>query len=69
MNLPILNQTPYRGIVTLEAESYDKITEIFTDPEYLERVVPSSRNFFDSEKSVWIGGGIADFFSKPPSKC
>lgn len=53
-------------MATFEAESYEKITAIFTDPEYLERVVPDEHKFCDMAKCVWIGGGVADVINKRP---
>lgn len=54
----------FRGVMVWEAESYDKITAILSDPEYLERVVPDALNFCDTEKSVWVAGGMADVINK-----
>lgn len=63
--LPVLNaQTPFRGMATFEAESYDKIAAILSDPEYRERVVPDEHKFFDAERSVWMAGGMADVVDK-----
>ena len=35
----------YDGIVVLEASSERKITEVFSDPEYLERLAPDEEKF------------------------
>jgi hypothetical protein len=51
---------PYIGIATFEAESIEKILEIFQDPEYLRVIVPDENRFLDREKSSLVAGEFAD---------
>lgn len=49
---------PYAGMAIFEAESYEKIMEVFTHPDYVRVVVPDEK-FFDRTKSAMIAGGFA----------
>ncbi|KII93020.1 hypothetical protein PLICRDRAFT_100963 [Plicaturopsis crispa FD-325 SS-3] len=43
-SLPTL---PFDGIVTLETESFEKLLEVYGDPEYARVVVPDEERFMD----------------------
>ena len=47
-----------------EAESYEKIIEVFTHPDYLRIVVPDEEKFFDRAKSTMIGGQFAELMGR-----
>ena len=42
-----------------EAESVEKIFEVFTHPEYMRVVVPDEQKFFNREKSSLVIGEVA----------
>lgn len=47
-----------------EAESFEKMMEIFTDPEYLERIVPDELRFFNKELMEVSAGQLATIIDK-----
>jgi hypothetical protein len=51
-----VNPIPYVGLAIFEAESYEKIWEVFTDPEYFRVIVPDEHKFLDREKSSLVMG-------------
>ncbi|KAJ3553104.1 hypothetical protein NM688_g3795 [Phlebia brevispora] len=55
-------RTPFWGIVTFEAESYEKINEVFQHPDYLRVVFPDEENILDRSKSLILAGEYATFF-------
>ncbi|KAF7797940.1 hypothetical protein EIP86_009147 [Pleurotus ostreatoroseus] len=55
-------QTPFWGLVTFEAESYEKINEVLTDPEYIRVVFPDEKNILDRSKSMVLAGEYVTFF-------
>lgn len=57
-------RAPYYGIAIFEAESFEKIVEVFTSEEYLRVVVPDEEKFFDRAKSTMVGGPFAEIISK-----
>ncbi|TBU29487.1 hypothetical protein BD309DRAFT_149726 [Dichomitus squalens] len=52
---------PYRGIALFEAESYDKIMEIFASEEYNAIGLPDEQKFLDRSKTGFIPGTIITF--------
>lgn len=56
--------TSHYGMAIFEAESYEKIIEVFTHPDYLRIVVPDEEKFFDRAKSTMIGGQFAELMSR-----
>lgn len=56
--------TPFYGMAIFEAESFEKLIEVFTDAEYLAVVVPDEDNFFDRTKSPLISGEFTTFLDK-----
>lgn len=56
--------TPFWGMCVFEAESYDKIIEVLSHPEYMHRVFPDEKNFLDRSKSQVISGGFATVFER-----
>ncbi|KAG5338202.1 hypothetical protein E4T56_gene16750 [Termitomyces sp. T112] len=46
------------GVIVLDAESYDKIFEVFGSEEYQRVVKPDEANFLDREKCQLLPGGI-----------
>ena len=55
-------QTSFWGLVTFEAESYDKITEVLSSPEYTKLVYPDEKNVIDRTKSQVLAGEYANIF-------
>ena len=54
-----VSPVPYVGVAIFEAESVEKIFEVFTDPEYFRVVVPDEESFFDRSKSAMLAGEFA----------
>ena len=52
-------RAPYYGIAIFEAESFEKIVEVFTSEEYLRVVVPDEHKFFDHENAQILAGPFA----------
>ena len=52
------------GQVIFEAESYDKIIEVLSHPEYISRVFPDEKNFLDRSKSQVLSGVYATMFER-----
>lgn len=56
-----------------EAESYDKIVEVLTHPEFRRTVEPDEKNFFDRSKSLVFAGTVNTFWNtdlvSPCSRC
>ncbi|KAG8532948.1 uncharacterized protein KY384_002826 [Bacidia gigantensis] len=48
----------YDGIVVLEAESEEKIKELFEDPEYLARLVPDEERFTEKKTFTMMPGWV-----------
>jgi len=59
-----VHKLPYYGMGIFEAESYAKLMEIFTDVEYLERVVANEEKFFDRTLTEVTAGSYAVFIDK-----
>ena len=55
---------PYFGMAVFEAESLEKIMEIFKDPEYHRVVVPDEDKFFDRTKTSILTGQFATIWSQ-----
>ena len=55
---------PHVGIAVFEAESYEKIIEVFTSPDYARVVVPDEEKFFDRTKTSTVAGGFATFIGQ-----
>ena len=51
-------------MATFEAESYDKIFEVFADPEYERVVFPDERKILDRSRSNVFAGEFATFWDK-----
>lgn len=56
--------TPYFGMAIFEAESYEKLLEVFQDPEYLGRVRDDEDKFFDRNLSELVAGGLVTVIDK-----
>lgn len=50
---------PFVGMAIFEAESYEKVFEVFTHPDYQRVVVPDEARFFDRSKTAMIAGELA----------
>ena len=50
---------PYAGAAIFEAESFEKIMEVFQDPEYIKVVVPDEMKFMQREKCQMVAGQLA----------
>lgn len=64
MGLP---SVPYYGMAIFEAESYEKIFQVFINQEYSEVIVPDEEKFFDRTKSLMIAGDLATFLDQVPA--
>ena len=56
------------GQVIFEAESYDKIIEVLSHPEYQQRVFPDEKCILDRSKSQVISGQFATIFEPERSR-
>ncbi|KAL7281347.1 hypothetical protein PYCCODRAFT_1364835 [Trametes coccinea BRFM310] len=54
----------YRGIAVFEAESYEKIFEVFQSEEYKRVVLPDEANFIERSKTGFVAGDLVTFISK-----
>ena len=52
----------YDGLVVLEAESYEKILEIFDDEDYKRLAVPEEGEFVDRSATRLVPAGFATIF-------
>ncbi|THH15368.1 hypothetical protein EUX98_g9478 [Antrodiella citrinella] len=59
-----LYKSPYYGIANFEAESDEKLLEVFEDPEYKRLLLPDEDKFFDKSMSELIVGKMAVFIDK-----
>ena len=57
--------TDYDGIVVLEAESEEKIDEIFQDKEYLERLKPDEEKFSERTSFTLMPARVVTVFDTP----
>ena len=55
--------TTFWGMAIFEAESYDKIMEVLTHPEYLRTVGPDELNMLDRSKSQIFAGTTNTFWN------
>ncbi|KAI0700881.1 hypothetical protein BC835DRAFT_1265684 [Cytidiella melzeri] len=56
--------SPYWGMCVFEAESYEKITEVLSHPEYTRVVFPDEKNFIDRGRSQVISGKFVTVFER-----
>lgn len=54
----------YRGVVIFEAESYEKIMEVFQSEEYERVIFPDESNFIDRSKTGFFPGPFITFIDK-----
>ena len=54
----------WRGIAVFEAESYEKILEVFTSQEYQNIGFPDEQNFLDRSKTVFFPGTLITYIDK-----
>ncbi|CDO76017.1 hypothetical protein BN946_scf184665.g9 [Trametes cinnabarina] len=54
----------YRGIAVFEAQSYEKIFEVFQSEEYKRIVLPDEANFIERSKTGFVAGDIVTFLKK-----
>ena len=55
---------PFAGMVVLDADSAEKISEIFTDEEYLRVIRPDEDKFFVRQEIQLYMGPIITIFEK-----
>ena len=48
-----------------EAVSWDKLTEVFTDQEYIDKVIPDEEKFLDRSRSQAFPSNMVDVFDDP----
>ena len=56
--------TPFYGMAVFEAESYDKIFQVFADPEYQRVVFPDEQKLLDRGRSQLFAGQVATVWEK-----
>ncbi|TFK85355.1 hypothetical protein K466DRAFT_494925 [Polyporus arcularius HHB13444] len=54
----------YHGLTIFEAESYEKIMEVFTSEEYARICQPEEKNYLDRAKTGFFPGSIVTFIDK-----
>ena len=54
----------YRGIAVFEAESYEKIMEVFQSEEYQRVSRPDESSFLDRSKTCFCPGTIITYIDK-----
>ncbi len=54
----------YHGLTVFEAESYEKIMEVFTSEEYARICQPEEKNYLDRAKTGFFPGSIVTFIDK-----
>lgn len=54
----------FHGIALFEAESYEKILEVFTSQEYQNIGFPDEQNFLDRSKTVFFPGTLITYIDK-----
>lgn len=55
----------FYGMAIFEAESYEKLLQVFSDPEYRRVVFPDEKTILDRTKSQVVAGQYATFVDKP----
>ncbi|KAI4189222.1 MAG: hypothetical protein L6R41_001602 [Letrouitia leprolyta] len=56
--------TDYDGIVVLEAESEEKIREVFRDKEYLEKLAPNEAEFSERKSFVMMPSRVVTIMDR-----
>ncbi|KAI0358752.1 hypothetical protein OH77DRAFT_1421214 [Trametes cingulata] len=54
----------YRGVAVFEAESYDKIFEVFQSEEYKRVVFPDEAKFIERSKTGFVAGPFVTFVDR-----
>ncbi|KAI0633462.1 hypothetical protein C8Q77DRAFT_1217856 [Trametes polyzona] len=54
----------YRGVAVFEAESYEKILEVFLSEEYKRLAYDDELNFLDRSKSVFLPGSLITYIDR-----
>lgn len=54
--IPGYSAPPFAGIAIFEAESVEKIYEVFQDEEYTRVVIPDEERFFIRKDVQFLGG-------------
>ena len=62
--VPGYTPPPYRGLAIFEAESLEKIFELFVDEEYLRDVVPDEERFLARDERMIFVGPVAELISR-----
>ncbi|KAI0718985.1 hypothetical protein C8T65DRAFT_706632 [Cerioporus squamosus] len=55
---------PYRGLAIFEAESYEKVMEVFTSEEYARLCEPDEKHYLDRAKTGFFPGSIITYIDK-----
>lgn len=63
-----VHKLPYWGMAIFEAESYEKLMEVFTDKEYMEVCRPDEEKFFTPLLTELAVGDFAVFIDKKPTE-
>ena len=56
------------GMAIFEAESFEKVAEVFSDPEFLRIIPPDEKVVFDLSKTLTFAGNVATIFEQTPKK-
>ncbi|KAI0829729.1 hypothetical protein BC628DRAFT_1314156 [Trametes gibbosa] len=54
----------YRGVAIFEADSYEKILEVFLSEEYKRLAYDDETNFLDRSKSVFLPGSLVTYVDR-----
>lgn len=54
--------TAFQGLAVFEAESFEKVMEVFSSQEYLSASIPDEANFLDRPKCVLFPATLIPFF-------
>ena len=60
-NIPGYTPPPYAGMAIFEAESIEKIYEVFADEEYVRLVIPDEERLFVRSKTIFLAGPYAKY--------
>ena len=58
----------FYGMAVFEAESYEKLLEVFSHPDYQKVVYPDEQVILDRSRSQVVAGQFATFVDKTPKK-
>lgn len=54
----------HHGLALFEADSYEKIMEVFTSEEYQTAALAKEENYLDRSKTIFFPGSLVTFIDK-----